>query len=123
MNAHGSRELGIIVSSSRLIVVPVPTFLVSITGVSASTVTVSATPATLAVKLRSTLTPAETITVRCVVAKPFRAMDTVYVPGSRLPKRNSPAEPVVVVRAPMLAPVSVTVAPGRTADCSSVTLP
>ena len=50
-----------------------PIFLVSITGVSASTVTVSATPATFAVKFTSTLTPAETITERWVVAKPARA--------------------------------------------------
>ena len=77
MNAHGSREFGILLSSSLLTVVPVPIFLVSITGVSASTVTVSATLATLSEKGTSTLTPALTITVRWVVAKPPRATVTV----------------------------------------------
>ena len=51
MNAHGSRELGSLLSSSAVTVVPVPIFLESITGVSASTVTVSATLATLDVKV------------------------------------------------------------------------
>ena len=123
MNAHGSRAVGIFDSSSLVTVVPVPIFLVSITGVSASTVTVSATPATFAAKATSTLTPAFTITVRCVVAKPGRATETVYVAGSRPMKRNSPPGPEVVVLAPVLVPVRVMVTPGSTADCSSVTLP
>ena len=41
--AQGSRELGTWCSSSVLSVVPVPVFLVSMTGVSAVTVTVSST--------------------------------------------------------------------------------
>ena len=77
MNAHGSREFGSFSSSSAVTVVPVPIFLVSITGVAASTVTVSETLATLAVTATSTLTPALTITVRCVVAKPPSATATV----------------------------------------------
>ena len=77
MNAQGSREFGSFASSSWLTVVPVPILLESITGVSASTVTVSATPATLTLKLTSTLTPAETMTVRCVVAKPGMATEMV----------------------------------------------
>ena len=77
MNAHGSRELGSLLSSSLLTVVPVPIFFESITGVMASTVTVSATLASLAAMVTSTLTPMLTITVRWVVAKPVRATDTV----------------------------------------------
>ena len=72
MKAQGSREFGILLSSSRLIVVPVPNFLLSTTGVSAVTVMLSSTAATLSEKSRSTLTPVVTFTFRVTVPKPTR---------------------------------------------------
>ena len=72
MSAQGSRELGTFASSSLLIVVPVPVFLVSTAGVSDCTVIVSSTDATLSVNGRFTLVPAATVTSRLTVENPVR---------------------------------------------------
>ena len=61
--AHGSRPCGTCCSSSRLMVVEVPTRLVSTTGVSAVTVTVSSTVATFMPKVRLAFWPVATIDV------------------------------------------------------------
>ena len=75
--AQGSRELGTWPSSSLVRVVPVPTFLVSTTGVSDVTVTVSSTVVTFKGKVTSTLVPVLTISERSWVEKPAREMRTL----------------------------------------------
>jgi hypothetical protein len=57
------------------------------------------------------------------VAKPDKAATSLYVPASRFRKRKPPVLSVVVVRVPMVGPLSVTLAPGRIAPDSSTTLP
>ena len=74
---QGSRALGICCSSSVVIVVAVPRFLLSTSGVSAGTSTVSATPETLRPNSSSTFSPVVTRTLRDAAAKPLR--DTVSV--------------------------------------------
>ena len=69
---HGSRAFGIFWSSSVIIVVDVPRFLTSTSGVSPMTSTVSCTPATLSTNGRLTFSPAVTTTSRVVVPKPAR---------------------------------------------------
>jgi hypothetical protein len=122
--AQGSRPCGTCVNSSLVSVVEVPIFLVSTTGVSSVTFTVSAMPASFSPKLRFTLAPVFTITSRVTVAKFDIPTVNLYVPGSRLRNRNSPWPPEVVDRVPpTVSPVSVTVAPGSNAPDSSLTVP
>ena len=119
---QGSRELGILESSSLFTVVRLPTFLVSTTGVSAVTVMLSSTAATLRGKLSWTFWPTATITSRLTVVKPVRVTVSLCVPWGTLRKRKSPWVPEVVERDPC-GPESVTAAPGITAPESSVTEP
>ena len=74
---HGSRAFGIADSSSLVMVVAVPRFLLSTSGVSAWTSTVSATPETFIEKSSSTFSPVVILNLRTVDAKP--ASDRVIV--------------------------------------------
>jgi hypothetical protein len=121
--AQGSRDCGVSASSSLVRVVAVPTRLVSTTGVSAVTVTSSACVATFKPKVRFTFWPVVTTTSRFTVANPVMVTVSLYVPGSMLRNRNSPLAPVWVVRPPVEAPESATVAPGMGAAEASVTVP
>ena len=80
MRAQGSRELGIWMSSSLEMVVAVPTRLVSTTGVSPVTVTVSSTEATLRENPSSTFCPMTTVTGRVTPVKPVSATRSWCVP-------------------------------------------
>jgi hypothetical protein len=80
IRAQGSRELGIWTSSSFEMVVAVPTRLVSTTGASPVTVTVSSTVATLREKASSVFWPLTTVTGRVTPVKPVRATRSWCVP-------------------------------------------
>jgi hypothetical protein len=70
---HGSRAFGIFSSSSETIVVEVPCFFTSVSGVSPMTWTVSWTAATFSVKVRLTFSPVVTLMARATLPKPVRA--------------------------------------------------
>ena len=74
---QGSRAFGIFDSSSVVIVVAVPRRLLSTSGVSAWTSTVSATPETFIPNSSSTFSPVVILILRTVDAKP--ASDSVIV--------------------------------------------
>ena len=69
---QGSFDCGVPCSSSAVSVVMVPVFLVSTTGESAVTVTVSSTDFTPIENEMSALTPVLTITSRSILLKPAR---------------------------------------------------
>ena len=75
--AQGSRAFGIWAISSLVMVVDVPTFLVSTMGASAVMVTVSSTVATFMRKSRLTLAPVFTVTSRVRWPKPVREVLSV----------------------------------------------
>jgi hypothetical protein len=96
-------------------------FLVSITGVSASTSTVVAMPATASDTFNGTMEPAPTGTLSLVYSlKPDSRAITVYRPGARFRNRASPRSLVTAVVS--WGPVSSTVTPGNTAPVPSATV-
>src|SRR5688572_10705006 len=119
---QGSRALGTLLSSSDVMVVAVPRFLTSTSGVSAVTVTVSATLATFRENATFTFSPVVTVTSRVTLVKPRRLTVILYWPRSRPMKRKSPWALLVVDRLPRSLD-RATVAPGNTAPESSVTVP
>ena len=123
ISANGSRDVGIFVSSSEVKLVAVPVAFVSMTGDSPLTVIVSATAAILSVIGSSTFLPtATTMPSRTSVVKPGRTAVTLYGPGARLRKRNSPFDSVVKVRVAS-TPCAVTRTPGSTPPWSSLITP
>ena len=70
---QGSRAFGIFCSSSATIVVEVPRFFTSTSGVSPMTSTVSSIVATFRVKARLTFSAVVTLTSRVSLPKPVRA--------------------------------------------------
>src|SRR5712691_4124937 len=84
INANGSRDVGIFVSSSVVKLVDVPFAFVSTTGDAPLTVIVSATAATHRTIGNSTDLPISTMTrSRTRVVNPWSAAVTVYAPGAR----------------------------------------
>ena len=75
--AQGSFDCGVLCSSAVVSVVAVPTFLMSTTGVSAVTVTVSSTDFTLIGNVSVALTPVVTMTSRSILLKPLRLVVTL----------------------------------------------
>lgn len=123
ISANGSREVGILVSSSVVKLVAVPVTLVSTNGLSPVTVMVSATAARRSCTGMSASRPTATTTPsRLTLAKPVSSTVTEYEPGGWFKNRNRPEVSVtaVCVRSD---PCRVTVTPGSTAFCSSVTVP
>ena len=74
---HGSRAFGVFCSSSVIIVVDVPRFFTSTSGVSPVTSTVSCIDATLSANGRFTFSPVVTTTSRVTVPKPCRLIDSL----------------------------------------------
>ena len=90
-SAHGSRDVGISLSSSVVKFVPVPVVFGSTIGDSPMTVTVSARAATFNWSGKSTVPPTTTMTFsRTSVPNPCSAAVTLYMPGARFRKRNAP---------------------------------
>src|SRR5204863_9484135 len=88
-SAHGSRDVGITLSSSDVKLVAVPVVLVSTIGDSPVTVTVSATAATVKLIGNSTFLPTTTTRFsRTSVEKPVSAAVSLYGPGARLRNRT-----------------------------------
>ncbi len=97
-STHGSRPVGMSLSSSLVITAPVSTLRVSMTGVSLVTVTAAATEESFSVSRSSVFRPRLTATFsRVTTANPVRSSLTVYAPGERFRNRNSPRASVVAI--------------------------
>ncbi len=119
---QGSRALGTLFSSSAVMVVAVPRFLMSTSGVSA--VTVSASSRVLTFRANATLmfSPVVTVTSRDTSLNPARPTVILYRPRSRPMKRKSPWLLVTVDRLPSSLD-RLTTAPGMKPPDWSVTVP
>src|SRR5437879_3873497 len=99
--------------------------VVSTSGISSLTVTVSlCAPGSMVKSTRISLPTLTTTFPRSNVLNPGNSTRTVYVPGISVGSLYSPASSVVTVRAgPLCVSIMLTVAPGRTAPVESLTLP
>jgi hypothetical protein len=112
ISANGSRDVGILVSSSAVKFVAVPVARGSTTGDCSETVTVSLTPATFNVTGISTCFPTSTTIRSCTtVVKPESEAVSTYAPGARFGNRKRPS-PSVTTLWVTSAPRIVTVTPG-----------
>src|SRR5437016_10275464 len=111
--------------SELLSVPPSVAPVVSTSGISSLTVTVSLCAPGSMVKSTRISEPTSTRTFpRSNVLNPGNSTRTVYVPGISVGALYSPASSVVTVRArPLCVSMMLTVAPGSTAPVGSLTLP
>ena len=94
-------------------------------GASDVTVTLSVRPPTLSVISICAVAPTRSTTsFSSKVVKPGSVARTLYGPGTRDGTENDPSLPAIVSRTtPLSRWVTITVAPGSTAACSSSTRP
>ena len=115
--------IGMFASNSCEIELSDAVVAVSIVDAFATTSTVSARPPTFSANGTLTVRPMPTSRLRSVRGvKPDSSAFTSYGPGLRPTKRNSPFSSLTVTCDPM-RPVRVSVTPGSTPPCSSVTFP